>query len=64
MQKEECLSVGAQPEILLGKKGGMGRGEGSGRFVELGHFDKDFVKSPDKRGSSRKYFADFSPKYS
>ena len=36
-----------QPEIFQGK------GEG---FVELGHFDKDFVKGTRKRGSAGKHY--------
>ena len=34
------------------------------RFVELGHFDKDFVKNTRKRGLTGKHFGVFSPRYS
>ena len=47
-----------QPEIFQGKEGG------GGRFVELGHFDKGFVKNTRKRGPTGKHFAVFSPRYS
>ena len=56
LQKEQCLSAGAQPEIFQGT-GGRG-------FLELGHFDKHFVKSTRKRGPTKKHFGSFSPRYS
>ena len=37
------------------------RGE---KFVELGHFNKDFVKNTRKKGSVGKHFRVFSPRYS
>ena len=33
-------------------------------FVELGSFDKDFVKNTRKRAPTGKYFGVFSPRYS
>ena len=45
----------AQPEIFQGK---VGR-ERRGKFVKLGHFDKDFVKNTRKRGPAGKHFGDF-----
>ena len=43
LQKEECLSAGAQPDIFQSREGGG--------FVELRHFDKNFVKNTRKRSS-------------
>ena len=43
----------AQPEIFQGR----------GSFVELGHFDKHFVKNTRKKGSAGKSFGLFSPRY-
>ena len=34
------------------------------RFVKLGRFDKDFIKSARKRGPAGKHFGVFSPRYS
>ena len=51
-----------EPEMFQGKGRG-GRGEGW-RFVELGHFDKDFIKNTRKRGPAGKHFGVFSPRYS
>ena len=34
------------------------------RFVELGHFDKKFIKNTRKRGPAGKHFGFFSPIYS
>ena len=34
------------------------------KFVELGHFDKHFVKNTRKRGPSGKHFGVFSPRSS
>ena len=45
---------GAQPEIFQGRGG----------FVELGHSDKLFVKSTQKKGPAGKNFGVFSPRYS
>ena len=39
LQKELCLSTGTQPGIFQDKGG----------FVELGHFDKHFVKNKGKK---------------
>ena len=38
--------------------------QGNGRFVELRHFDKNFVKSRRKKGSAGKNVSVFSPRYS
>ena len=45
---------GAQPETFQGR----------GRFVELGDFDKLFVKNTRKEGPAEKKFEAFSPRYS
>ena len=45
--------VGAQPEIFQGR----------GDFVELGQFDKYFVKNTRKKGLAGKNFRVFSPRY-
>ena len=37
--------------------------QGSGSFVELGHFDKHFVKSTRNKGPVGKNFEVFSPRY-
>ena len=37
---------------------------GGERFVELGHFDKDFVKNTRKRSHTGNYFRVSSPRYS
>ena len=39
------------------------RRQGEG-FVELRNFDKYFVKNTRKRGTARKHFGVFSPRYS
>ena len=39
------------------------RARGRGRFVELGHFDKDFVKNIRKRGPPGKHLGIFSPSF-
>ena len=39
-------------------------GQGGGRFVELGYYDKDFVKNTRKRGPTGKHFGVLSPRYS
>ena len=46
-QKKQCQSAGAQPESFQGMEG----------FVELGHFDKHFIKNARKK----KTFCSFSP---
>ena len=51
---EEHKYFGAQTEIFQGR----------GDFVELGHFDKYFVKNARKKGSQGKYLESFSPRYS
>ena len=56
LQKEQCLSAGAQPEIF--------QDSGVGVFEELGHFNKHFIKNTRKRGPVGKHFGDFSPRYS
>ena len=38
LQKDKCLSAGAQPDIFQGREG----------FAELGHSDKHFVKNTRK----------------
>ena len=43
----------AQPEIFQGRGG----------FVELGHFDKDFVKNTRNKGPTGKNFEVFSTRY-
>ena len=45
--------AGAQPEIFQGRGG----------FVELGHFDKHFVKNTRKKDPAGKNFGFFSPRY-
>ena len=45
---------GTQPEVF----------QGSGGFVELGHFDKHFVKNKEKKSSQGKNLEFFSPRYS
>ena len=47
------MNTGAQPEIFQGRGG----------LVELGHFDKHFVKNTKKKGSAGKYLGVFSPIY-
>ena len=42
--QNKAAATGAQPEIFQGRK----------RFVELGHFDKNFVKSTRKKGPTGK----------
>ena len=37
---------------------------GGGRFVELGHIDKNFVKNTIKKGPAGKRFGVFSPRWS
>ena len=37
---------------------------GGGRFVELEHCDKHFIKNTRKRGPAGKHFGYFSPRYS
>ena len=39
----ECFNPGAQPEIFHGR----------GRFIELGHFDKHFIKNKRKKSPRR-----------
>ena len=46
--------AGAQPEIFQDR----------GDFVELGHFNKHFVKNTRKKDPAGKKFEDFSPRYS
>ena len=45
--------AGVQPEISQGRGG----------FVELGHFDKHFVKNARKKGPAGKSFGVFFPRY-
>ena len=45
---------GAQPKMFQGRGG----------FVELGHFDKHFVKNTRKKGPAGEHFGVFSPRYS
>ena len=40
----ECFNPGAQPEIFHGRES----------FIELGHFDKHFIKSKRKKGPAGK----------
>ena len=40
------------------------RNKGRRSFVELGHFDKHFVKHARIKTSAGKHFGDFSPRYS
>ena len=42
--QNKAAATGAQPEIFQGRK----------RFVELGHFDKNFVKNTRKKGPTGK----------
>ena len=53
MTKYRCAT-----RIFQGKVGGEERW-----FVELWHFDKDFVKSARKGRPEGKYFRAFSPRY-
>ena len=46
-------NAGAQPETFQGRGG----------FMELGHFDKYFVKNTRKKGPAGKNFGVFSPRY-
>ena len=39
-------------------------GQEKRELVELGHFEKRFVKNTRKRGRTGKYFGNFSPRYS
>ena len=48
------MEAGVQQESFQGMRG----------FVELGHFDKRFVKNARESGSSGKNFGDFSLRYS
>ena len=48
-------NAGAQPEIVQGREG-----EGGGEVVELGHFNKHFVKNTRKRGPTGKHLRFFS----
>ena len=52
--KEKTVNAGAQSETVPGR----------GRFLELGHYDKDFVKKSRKEGPAGKNFSVFSPRYS
>ena len=45
--------AGAQPEIFWDRGG----------LMELGHFDKHFVKNTRKKGPAGKNFGVFSPRY-
>ena len=54
LQKEQSLNAGAQPEIF----------QGIGSFVELGHFDKHFIKNTRKKDPAGNHFAVFSLGYS
>ena len=54
-KKRKCPSAGAQPEIFLVKRWGS--------FVELGHFNIDFVKNTSKRSPAVKHSGLFSPRY-
>ena len=47
------VPAGAQPKLFPGREG----------FVELGDFDKLFVKNTRKKGSAGKDFRAFSPRY-
>ena len=38
--------------------------EGGGRFVELDHIDKHFIKNTIKKGPAGRRFGVFSPRYS
>ena len=49
-----CLSTGAQPENFQGRGG----------FVELGHFDKLFIKNTGKKSPTWKNFGAFYLRYS
>ena len=49
-EKTIVSKAGAQPEIFQGRGG----------FVELGHFDKLFVKNTKKRSRSEKFWSFFS----
>ena len=49
LQKEQNLNAGAQPEIF----------QGIGIFVELGHFDKHFIKNTRKKRPRREPFCSF-----
>ena len=52
LQKEQCLRAGAQPEIFQGRER---------RFVELGHFDKHFIRQKHKKkGPHAETFWSFS----
>ena len=51
--KEYCLCAGVQPEMFLARGG----------FVELGHFDKHFLKNASQRHCVEN-FGVFSPRYS
>ena len=65
--KVECFAKQIMPECRYATRNfsGQGRGVGEwGRFVELGHFDKGFVKNTRKRGPTGKHFGIFSPRYS
>ena len=48
------IITGAQPENFQGRGG----------FVEIGHFDKHFVKNTRKKGLAGKNFRVFPPRYS
>ena len=48
--QNKAAATGAQPEIFQGRK----------RFVELGHFDKNFVKTQEKKAPQGKVWSFFS----
>ena len=54
LQRAYIITSGAQPEFFQGRGG----------FVELGHFDKLFVKNTRKKGPAGKNVGAFPPTYS
>ena len=57
----ERLAKRSMPECRCTTRLFQGR---RGRFVELGHFDKLFIKNTRKRDPTRKHFEVFSLRYS
>ena len=53
LQKEQCLSIGTQPEIFQGRED----------FLELEHFNKHLFKNTRTNGPTGKHYGAFSPKY-
>ena len=53
LQKEQCLSIGTQPEIFQGRED----------FLELEHFNKHLFKNTRTKGHTGKHYGAFSPKY-